>query len=162
MNGMEVPVIRPNQRGTRSWSLPALLRLYTAFDPNDKSQSPENEKKQREALHMERIILRLIEEARNSGLSGKDRAMNFAATHSFKIANTLQAYLRVNHEPDLDSISIETSPTCRKDSECYDVKLKFFDAENLMRASDILRYTVDVSDEIPVLLGEPQHYRSKN
>ena len=160
MNGMEIPVICPNQRGTRSWSLGALLRLYANIDPNDHSKEAEADNRKR--LHMERVILRLREEARNPGLSGRDRALNFTATHSFKIVSNLQIYLNVNHEPDLDSIVIETSPTCRKDSECYDIKLKFFDAENLRRSNDILRYTVDVSDEVPVLLGDPQHYRSRD
>lgn len=153
MNGMEIPVVCPNQRGTKSWSLAALLKLYA--DPES------DEAKNKYRLYLERLILRFREEARNPGISGEDRALNFACTHSFKIANEIQAFLRVNHEPDVDSITVEPSPTCRKDSECYDVRVRFFDAENILRANDVIRYTIDVSDEVPVLLGEPQHYRSR-
>ena len=158
LNGMEIPVICPNQRGTRSWSLNALLRIYADFDPEDTSKEGLSKNKKR--MFLERLSLRLREEARNPGLSGEDRALNFAATYSFKIANDLQAFLNVNHEPDLDCITVEPSPTCRKDSECYDVTFLFFDAENVLRAKDALRFTIDVSDEVPVLLGQPQHYRS--
>ncbi len=159
MNGMEIPVVSPNQRGTRAWSLKALLKLYADIDPTDKSEKGEADRKKR--LFMERLVLRLMEEARNPGRTGVERATNFCATHSFKIANNIQTFLRVNHEPDLDTVEVEPSPTCRNDSECYDVLFKFFDAENLNRAGDVLRYTIDVSDEVPVLLGEPRHYRAR-
>ncbi|MDB9394481.1 peptidase, partial [Microcystis aeruginosa CS-573] len=39
-------------------------------------------------------------------------------------------------------------------SECWDVKLKFFDPENGLRAKRVFRFTIDVSDRTPVTLGE--------
>ncbi|MCA9470065.1 MAG: S8 family serine peptidase [Nitrospira sp.] len=157
LNGMEVPVITPNQRGTRSWKLGALLNAYAQQDP--KNSSPDAQEKYQQFL--KRITQRYMEEARNPGLSGPDRALNFGATHSFKTAVEIRKYLKIDYFPDVDSIEVHPSPTCRKDSECYDVNVAFFDAENLMRAKDVLRYTVDVSDEVPVLLGEPQNYRAR-
>jgi len=56
----------------------------------------------------------------------------------------------------LDSIDVVRSPFCRKDSDCWDVKLKFFDPENDRRANRVLRYTIDVSDIMPVTLGTPR------
>ena len=53
----------------------------------------------------------------------------------------------------LDSISVEKSPICRPDSDCYDVKLIFFDPENNQRSNRVFRFTVDVSDVIPVTIG---------
>jgi len=43
---------------------------------------------------------------------------------------------------------------CGLDSDCWDVKLKFFDPENSRRAKKLFRFTIDVSDIIPVTLGE--------
>jgi hypothetical protein len=40
------------------------------------------------------------------------------------------------------------------------VKLKFFDPENSRRAKKIYRFTIDVSDTIPVTLGEVRSWSS--
>jgi hypothetical protein len=53
----------------------------------------------------------------------------------------------------LDSITVEKSPFCRMDSDCWDVKLIFFDPENSNRAQKVYRFTIDVSDVLPVTLG---------
>ena len=53
-----------------------------------------------------------------------------------------------------DSIDVQKSPFCRINSDCWDVKLKFFDPENGRRAKKVYRFTIDVSDTIPVTLGE--------
>ena len=62
----------------------------------------------------------------------------------------------------IHSIEVEKSPFCRYGSECWDVKLKFFDPENGRRAKRVFRFTIDVSDALrvqrsyraPVTLGE--------
>ncbi len=159
MNGMEIPVISPNMRGTKSWNLNSILDIYTDYDPNDTSEAGKD--KYRQKLLMERITRRLFEESRNKGIAGEERALNFAATQSFQIALNLGKKFKVEWETDLEGIDVKPSPTCRKDSECYDVNVSFFDAENIMRSKMVLRYTIDVSDVVPVLLGEPQHFRSR-
>ena len=45
------------------------------------------------------------------------------------------------------------APICRPDSDCWDVQLLMFDPENERRASRVYRYTVDVSDVLPVTVG---------
>jgi hypothetical protein len=41
------------------------------------------------------------------------------------------------------------------DSDCWDVKLRFFDPDNSRRARKVFRFTLDASDTLPVtLLGE--------
>jgi len=55
---------------------------------------------------------------------------------------------------ELDSINVQRSPFCRMDSDCWDVQLKFFDPENSRRARKVFRFTIDVSDFVPVTLGE--------
>ncbi len=157
-NGMDVPVIQPNQRGTLAWKLSALVELHAEFDSSDKSEAGKAKKKKMK--NMERIVRRFMEEARNPGLTGRDRALNFAATQSFRLTEELKDTFDVEHDVDLETIFVEPSPTCRKDSECYDVHVAFYDAENILRSKDVLRFTIDVSYEVPVLLGDFQHYRA--
>jgi hypothetical protein len=54
----------------------------------------------------------------------------------------------------LDMIDVEPSPYARSDADAWDVKLKFFDPENLRRARRVYRFTVDVSETMPVTMGE--------
>jgi hypothetical protein len=54
---------------------------------------------------------------------------------------------------ELHSIEVEKSPFCRLNSNCWDVKLKFFDPENARRAKKIYRFTIDVVNIMPVTLG---------
>ncbi|WP_394325532.1 cyanobactin maturation protease PatG family protein [Methanosarcina barkeri] len=47
------------------------------------------------------------------------------------------------------------SPICRPDSDCWDVKLTFFDPlhrEEVARM--VYRFTIDVSDVVPVSIGD--------
>ena len=62
---------------------------------------------------------------------------------------------------DLDTIVVAKSPVCRPDSDCYDVELGFFNPSNLQEARTVARFTVDVSDVIPVTLGEPRFWRAR-
>jgi hypothetical protein len=84
--------------------------------------------------------------------TSQDRALNFASTNAFQAASTFAETVATGVE--LDSIIVEKSPFCRLDSDCWDVKLKFFDPENSRRAKKLFRFTIDVSDIIPVTLGE--------
>ena len=151
LNGMEIPVIYPNQRGTCSWSVKAFIKRLT--EGKDTAG--------RLAQWSERILLRFMEEARNPGLTGEHRALNFAATQAVQFAFQLHKIHNLDFDPEVDSISVQPSPTCRKDSECYDVLVPYYDPNNLMRSRIVYRFTVDVSDQVPVLLGNIQHFRAK-
>jgi hypothetical protein len=48
---------------------------------------------------------------------------------------------------------VKKSPVCRPDSDCYDVELSFFNPNNTNVANRVYRFTVDVSDVIPVTVG---------
>jgi hypothetical protein len=55
---------------------------------------------------------------------------------------------------ELDAIDVVRSPICRPESDCWDVKLTFFDPAKLLeRARKVYRFTVDVSDVTPVTAG---------
>jgi hypothetical protein len=57
----------------------------------------------------------------------------------------------------LDTIEVEKSPICRLDSDCWDVKLVFFDTTNYLAPRTVFRITADVSDVVPVSVGDPRY-----
>ena len=55
----------------------------------------------------------------------------------------------------LNKISAVESPVSRPDSDCWDVVLEFFNPkERLTAARKLYRYTIDVSDIMPVTVGD--------
>jgi len=94
---------------------------------------------------------RVYFDLRNLGFASPDRALNYAATNAFQAADVFAEAVAAGME--LDDIAVEKSPFCRLHSNCWDVRLKFFDPENTRRARRIYRYTIDVSDVTPVTLG---------
>jgi cyanobactin maturation PatA/PatG family protease len=104
------------------------------------------------------FLNRVYYDLRNLGTTSQDRALNFSVTNAFQAASTFGQAVAEGME--LDSVTVEKSPFCRMDSDCWDVKLKFFDPENNRRAKKIYRFTIDVSDLIPVTLGEVRSWSS--
>jgi hypothetical protein len=88
---------------------------------------------------------------RNLGQTPAERAMNFSATNAFQTAAVFAD--PASHRMQLDTILVERSAFCRKDSDCWDVKLRFFNPANVLEARRVSRFTVDVSDVYPVLVG---------
>lgn len=61
----------------------------------------------------------------------------------------------INEKMDLDAIEVEQSPISQPDSDYWDVKLIFFDPEKrLEEARKVHRFRVDVSDIVPVMVGD--------
>ena len=149
-SGQVVPVIEPESpRGIYGWKVNTLvdaaLQAVTASQP-----TPPTDAQMRRTLTS--FLHRVYYDLRNLGQTSQDRALNFAATNAFQAAQTFSEAIGAGME--LDSINIQKSPFCRIDSDCWDVQLKFFDPENNLRAKKVFRFTIDVSDLIPVTLGE--------
>jgi hypothetical protein len=104
-------------------------------------------------LAIHNFLERVYYELRNLGLSSQERAMNYAATNAFQIEQVFHVAGREDME--LDQIGVEASPICRPGSDCWDVTLTFFDpGKRLERARKVYRFAVDVSDVVPVTVGE--------
>jgi hypothetical protein len=59
----------------------------------------------------------------------------------------------------LSGINVVKSPICRPDSDCWDVELVMFDDDpERIRPSWTYRYTVDVSEVIPVTIGRMRYW----
>jgi cyanobactin maturation PatA/PatG family protease len=155
-SGQMVPVVEPqNTRGLFGWEINQLVQA--AIDAaRDEDPDAVDEEKVRKSL--ESFLNRVYYDLRNLGSTSQDRALNFAATNAFQAAQT--CIRAVVEGMQLDSITVTKSPFCRMDSDCWDVQLKFFDPENRRRARRIFRFTIDVSDTVPVSLGEVRSWTS--
>ncbi len=149
-NGQTVPVIWPELRGMYSWSTGALVEVVAGPAPAEGTE--EYEQHQKKNAGVRNFLARVYHELRNLGRSAEERAINFAATNAFQATQIFHD--ASGEDLELDSIEVERSPICRPDSDCWDVKLTFFDPkERLTTARRVHRYTVDVSDVIPVTVG---------
>lgn len=152
LNGQVVPVIVPEYRGMYSWSTHKLVEAVCG--PRPKAADAEGIKKHHQKSEaVGNFLDRAYYEIRNLGLAPQERAMNFAATNAFQVEKVFKDAL--NNLMSLESITTERSPICRPGSECWDVKLTFFDPKKRFEtAKHVYRFTVDVSDVIPVTVGE--------
>ena len=97
------------------------------------------------------FLSRIYFDLRNLGVTPEDRALNYAATNAFQARQVVEA--ATVQGLDLERITVHKSPICRPDSDCYDVEVTFFNPDNTNVASRVFRFTVDVSDVIPVTIG---------
>lgn len=148
-SGQELPVITlTNPRGMYGWKVNSLVdaALQTVL-PGTASA---DEIALRRALSS--FLNRVYYDLQNLGQTAKDRALNFSVTNAFQAATSFARAVATGME--LDTIEVEKSPFCRVSSNCWDIKLKFFDPENGLRARKVYLFTVDVVERIPVTLGE--------
>ena len=147
-SGQVLPVIEMEQaRGLYGWRINTLIGAAT--EAARELAEPPSEESLRGSLR--EFLTRVYYDLRNLGSTSRDRALNFAATNAFQAAHTFAS--AVSDGMALDTIGVEKSPFCRMDSDCWDVKLRFFDPENSRRARKVFRFTIDVSDILPVTLG---------
>lgn len=155
-NGQIVPAIIPEVRGMYSWTTDALVKSLMPARPEglDEAESMRFEVQMRDVeTGVRNFLERVYYELRNLGQTPQDRAINFSATNAFNIETVFESAHK--QKLDLDTIEVEPSPICRPESDCWDVKLMFFfpekEAQSARRA---YRFTVDVSDVVPVTVGE--------
>jgi cyanobactin maturation PatA/PatG family protease len=145
MSGEVVPVIVPEVRGMCSWSVDALLNAVV---------EPSTPTDDREGLRerIREVLDRIYYDYRNLGVTPQERALNYAATNAFQLSVAIsQATL---NDRVMETIEVVKSPIGRPDSDCYDVKLRFVDPDNLQRSRSVKRFTIDVSDVMPVTIGQ--------
>lgn len=152
--GETVPVIRPEIPGMFSWTVAKLVDDVLGAVL---SNSANEEAKVRIQGELTNFLRRIYFEFRNLGRSSEDRAINFAGTQVFRLAQQLQHSLLAGQQRrgnQLHTVEVTRSAICRPDSDCWDVNIIFFDPENTLRARTKFVITVDVSDAIPVMLSD--------
>lgn len=144
LNGQKVANLFPRFRGVFSWTTEALVSAATGGTKGTSKLLGEN---------IANFLNRVYYQLRNLGITPQDRALNYAATNAFQVSGVLGLALRDTLE--LNDIAVLKSPICRPGSDCYDVVLSFFNPkERLTQARKEYRFTVDVSDVVPVTLGD--------
>lgn len=150
MNGQVVPVIQPDRRGMYSWRTDQLIDLVSKELGYSESEQDEL------ARCKERVgnfFVRAYEELRNLGISPQDRALNYSATNAMLVAQVFKEAIKENLV--LGKYEVERSPVCRPESDCWDVKLTFFNPSKIFeQASKVYLFTVDVGDVVPVMVGK--------
>lgn len=148
-SGQEIPVVTVrNTRGMYGWNVNSLV---SAAAESVRAQAADaDERAIQRSLNS--FLKRIYYDLSNLGKTSRDRALNFASTNVFQAASTFIEAIARGME--LHSIEVEKSPFCRLDSDCWDMKLKFFDQENSLRAKRVFLFTIDVKDPMPVTLGE--------
>jgi cyanobactin maturation PatA/PatG family protease len=151
--GQVVPVIWPVLRGMYSWNISALVNAVCGTPPPEKAQQMEKDDYSGKAQAVANFLRRVYEELRNLGVTPQARAINYAATNAFYVMEVFKDAIK--GEMDLDTIEVVRSPICRPDSDCWDVKLTFFNPKKVFeQARKVYRLTVDVSDVCPVSVGK--------
>lgn len=141
MNGMVLPVLYPDIRGMVKWRATELAEAAKAAVGDDAADEGS----------IFNFLVRVYDEVRNLGVSPEERAINFAATNAYQAAAAFADGMRRNLE--LYRLAVKKSPICRPDSDCWDVQMVMFDPENERRAARFYRFTVDVSEVLPVTVG---------
>lgn len=150
--GQVVPVIWPEPRGMYSWNTTALVDAVCGPAPPEEAPQGEKEQYTQKMQGVTNFLRRVYEELRNLGITPQERAINYAATNAFQIGEVFRDAIREGM--DLDTIEVERSPLCRPESDCWDVKLTFFNPRKVFeQARKVYRFTVDVSDVVPVMVG---------
>lgn len=150
-SGLILPVVVPEFRGMYSWTTTELAKSLLA------GVSADNLAEREEAIG--NFLERVYFEVRNPGLTAPDRALNFAATQAYQIERVFERALQNNLQ--LDGIEVGKSPIARPGSDSWDVKLSFFNPmRRLEEARMLFRFTVDVSDVIPVMVGKVRQWRA--
>lgn len=152
LSGQTVPALLPDLRGMYSWTTAALVEAVggkaPAKDAKPQARSAYDEKTQAVA----NFLLRVYDELRNLGLTAPDRAINYVATNALLVAEVFHDALR--NGMDLDTIETEPSPISHGNADCWDVRLTFFNPQKVFeQARKVYRFTVDVSDIVPVMVG---------
>lgn len=149
-DGQIVDAIIPDRRGMYSWETKRYVKaLRDARKKADATLTPK--KIDRE---IERFFGKIYFSIRNRGLSPEERAVNAAATNAFNISPVIE---QAGEEGlTLRDIGVEKSPLNRPGSDYYDVLLTFFNPYEREAVAPLrARFTVDVSDTVPVLIGDP-------
>jgi cyanobactin maturation PatA/PatG family protease len=152
MSGQIVPMLLPEMRYMYSWTTAALVAAVAGEPPAQSAKAEEQETYSLKTQAVTNFLERIYHELRNLGLTSQERAINYAAANAMNAERIFEAALRENME--LDTIEVERSPICRLESDCWDVKLTFFNPRKVYeQARKVYRFTVDVS-ECPVMVGK--------
>lgn len=150
-SGQVLPIVElENTRGLYGWKVNDLISA--AKEAIKGTGAPLTQEQELAfAKNLEAFLNRIYFDFSNLGTTAPDRALNYSVTNIVQASMVFGEFIRDGLQ--LDSIEVLKSPTCRLDSDCWDIKLKFFMPTDLTQSVQVARFTVDVSDKMPVTLG---------
>lgn len=144
LNGIDIPLIAPALRGIFGFHADSLI--------NGALQNVGDKQKEARRSQFANFFDRFYYELRNLGTSASERAINFAATTVFRMGEAFTS--KVSGNLSLHRIEVSKSAISPVGGDCWDVTLSFFDPQHMLdHAREVFRFTVDVSQEIPVRIG---------
>ena len=163
MSGESVPLLVPLTRGLLAWDVADAVSDFISEFDRSLSRDADDDEKARHAEQVESMrgaLPQLLEDFRslvtrkyrNLGIAGSERALNYAATAAFRVYQVLVEVVKAGLV--MDDIAVLKSPACRPGSDCYDVQLRLFVPADITAPLRVFQFTVDVSDTIPVHIGE--------
>jgi cyanobactin maturation PatA/PatG family protease len=151
-NGQVLPVVEPELRGMYSWTTDALVQAVVGAAPHATAPDSQLASNAEKVNAVRAFLDRIYHETRTLGITAEERAINYAATNALQIQTVYESAIKESME--LDSIVVERSVICRLDSDCWDVKIYFFYPQRQVQTvRKVYRFTVDVSDVVPVTVG---------
>jgi len=157
-SGQTVPVINPEPRGLCNWNREDLIDAAIEAIGGDEELSDKQKKKI--AGLIDEFLDRIYFELRNNGRTSQERALNYAGTNLVEVGGIFIKEEKARRA--LDMIRVEPSSISRPGSDCWDITLAFFNTKRpLETVRTIHRYTVDVSDVIPVTVGHPRSWKER-
>jgi cyanobactin maturation PatA/PatG family protease len=143
-SGQEVPVIVPALRGVSGWSVDSMIDAAV--------QSLDELAASARKAQYTNFFQRFFYELRNLGRTSAERAINFGGTTIFNLGAQFTG--KIEEELVLHRIEVSKSLICPPGGDCWDVSMIFFSPKQMLeRSREVLRFTVDVSQEIPVRVG---------
>jgi cyanobactin maturation PatA/PatG family protease len=149
-DGLIVDAIVPDLRGMFSWQ----TKRYVKALRDARKRAEDGMSDAKLDREIERFFGKVYFSIRNRGLSPEERALNAAATNAFNVSPVIE---QAGEEGlTLKDIAVERSPLNRPGSDYYDVLLTFFNPYEREREAPLrARFTIDVSDTVPVMIGDP-------
>jgi cyanobactin maturation PatA/PatG family protease len=148
--GQVVPAIIPEPRGIYGWNT---SRLIERVAPDAAAAKVEL---------VQEFLDRIQHELANFGLTPRERALNYAATNVVQLGGVADRVLREKDPMALDAIDATPSALCPPGTECWDVTLTFFHPERAARSPGrAFRFSVDVSDVVPVMVGPVRSWSTR-
>jgi cyanobactin maturation PatA/PatG family protease len=153
-SGQIVPLIAaPELRCMYSWTTAALVESVCGEAPDEKKAASDYQAYVQKREAVANFLERVYHELRNLGISSQERAINYAAANALNVSRIFEAALK--EEMELDAIEAEPSPICRPGSDCWEIRLTFFNPARVFeQARKVYRFSVDVSDVCPVMVGD--------
>lgn len=151
LSGQVVPEVAiASPQNLYGWSLQRLPDVLAAAFKYDRPGA-DDAAVQRSARSFPERIARDLYDLRNSGHAPQDRALNFAVTHLLEAVSSFSEAAAAGLE--LAGIAVERSRVPRMNSDCWDAVLRFFDPDSPEQGRREYRFTIDVSDALPVMLS---------